>query len=253
MAMLEGVKVRIDKLNQKLAESIGTDAAKHVEEEIDAFYHGELFDDGRSVESMVRDGDFESIEPRIQKFIDYIQDEYESKLHNRVASSIDEGTVEKIEVEDVKETLFLYVMRSEIEFYFSYSDKEIKQGYTEHLYKVPGDHMAYVEGKKFKHGDLGKNSVGASQSRVVSEDWIENLISDARENLENTKKVLELGKEMSIPESEMETAVEMENFLEERVEALESIKSCFEEGDMEEAKEEYEALLEKIQEEEEEV
>ncbi|MFB6116676.1 MAG: hypothetical protein ABEK10_04160 [Candidatus Nanosalina sp.] len=250
MAMLEGMKSRIDSLNKKLAESIGTDAEKHIEEEIDAFYHGELFDDGRSIESMVKKGDFESIEPRIRKFMDYIQNEYESKLHNKVASGIDDETVERIEIEDVKETLFLYVMRSEIEFYFSYSDKEIKRGYTEHLYKVPGDHMAYVDGKKFKHGDLGQNSVGASQSRVVSEDWINELISDARENLENTKKVLELGREMNVPESEMETAVEMENFLEERVEALEDIKSCFEEGDMEKAKEEYEALLKKIEEEE---
>lgn len=250
MAMLDGVKARIDRLNEKLAESIGTEAEKHIEEEIDAFYRGELFDDGESVESMVREGDFESIESRIQKFIEYIQDEYESKLHNRVASNIDQDTVEEIEIEDVKETLFLYVMRSEMEFYFSYSDKEIKRGYTEHLYKVPGDHMAYVEGDKFKHGDLGQNSVGASQSRVISEDWIKELVSDARENLENTRKVLELGREMDVPESEMDRAVEMEKFLEERLEALEAIKSSFEEGDMEKAKKEYEKLLKKIEEEE---
>lgn len=250
MALLEDVKARIENLNRKLAESIGTDAAKHIEEEIDAFYHGELFDEDRSVESMVKQGDFESIEPRIQKFISRIQDEYESKLHNRVASSIDEETIEKIEIEDVKETLFLYVMRTEIDFYFSYSDKKIKRGYTEHLYNVPGDHMAYVDGKKFRHGDLGKNSVGASQSRVISEDWINELVSDARENLENTRKVLELGREMNVPGSEMNTAVEMENFLEERVKALEDIKSCFEEGNMEEAKREYEKLLENIEKEE---
>lgn len=250
MGILDGAQQHVDKLNKNLADKIGSDADKHIQKEIKEFYYGKLFDDGQSISSMVDNGEFEQIEPRIEKFMSYMQEEYESKLHNRVAASLDEKQLEKIEMEDVKETLILLILEQEIGSFVQDADRRIKEGYQEHLYMVPGDHIEYVEGEKFKAGNLGPNSLGQNQSRVVQKEWIENLLSSVESDLNQTQKVLAVLKHLNAPEEELEPARTMENLLEERVKIMGDVISHFESGETEKAKKEYEKLLEKVENEE---
>lgn len=247
MGTLDPIRGRIQTLKENIAESIGTENEKILEDYTNKFWRKEL-------RYTIKQEEWAEAERELEDFLERVRNgQFDSIKWNTLSPSTKSPALEA-EMEEVKELVFLQLLQWEKNL-LENRDRAIFRGDQSDHAMYPDDGLNHQDEPLFiLEEGKGTYSVRGKQvardSTFVTLSFARRELEKTRHHLEAFKFGLKLAEDIEVPEEELEVAEEYKTAMQERVNLLGETVKKLENDQPEEAKRVWKELIQGIEEEE---